>query len=148
MKFLCVDCDEQMTFQERDQPGDGTFGASFTCPRCHRSIAMLANPMETQLVNSLGVKIGGRELDPQPMESIRTSMLGNEDAFAEAPSPDAARRAPVWSAASRERLERVPSFVRGMVKKIYAEWASERGIPEITPEIMDQARSDLGLEDM
>jgi len=146
VKFLCIDCDEQMTFEERDQPGDGTFGASFTCPRCHRAIAMLANPMETQLVNSLGVKIGGRELDPQPMESIRTSMVGDDDAFTDEARP--ARRGPVWTEASRERLDRVPSFVRGMVKKIYVEWAAERGIPEITPEVMDRARSDLGLEDM
>ncbi len=35
-----------------------------------------------------------------------------------------------------------------MVKKIYSEWASERGIQVITPEVMDQARVDLGLEEM
>ena len=42
----------------------------------------------------------------------------------------------------------MPSFVRGMVKKIYADWARERGIAELTPEIMDRARTDLGLEGM
>ncbi|MBI4408813.1 MAG: PCP reductase family protein, partial [Gemmatimonadetes bacterium] len=57
--------------------------------------------------------------------------------------------APVeWSAEARERLERVPSFVRGMVKRIYADYARERGIPLITPGVMDQARSELGLEGM
>lgn len=150
MKFLCIDCDTQMTFEERDQPGDGTFGASFECPSCKRRIAMLANPMETQLVDSLGVKIGGRTLDPQPMESIRSSMVGREDAFAdELPPLDTdSRKSLVWSAESRDRLERVPSFVRGMVKKIYAEWAIEHGIQEITPDVMDRARTDLGLEGM
>ena len=29
MKFLCIDCDDQMQFEERQQPGDGTFAASF-----------------------------------------------------------------------------------------------------------------------
>jgi hypothetical protein len=53
-----------------------------------------------------------------------------------------------WSDDATDRLARVPSFVRGMVKRIYADWAAERGIPEITPEIMDTARSDLGLEGM
>ena len=52
MKFLCIECDEQMRFEERQQPGDGTFAAAFTCGRCGRRIAMLANPMETQLVES------------------------------------------------------------------------------------------------
>jgi hypothetical protein len=35
-----------------------------------------------------------------------------------------------------------------MVKRIYADYAAERGLPEITPEVMDRARSELGLEGM
>ena len=145
MKFLCVDCDEQMTFEERKQPGDGTFAASFVCPACDRRVAMLANPMETQLVGSLGVKIGGRTLDEQPMELTRGSMLGRDDAFIEKPVKPGAVR---WSPEAEERLTKVPKFVRGMVKRIYAEWAAERGITDITPNVMDEARSDLGLEEM
>jgi hypothetical protein len=81
MKFLCIDCDSQMTFEERQIPGDGTFAASFTCPKCGRRVAMLANPAETQLVNALGVKIGGRTLEEQPMELVRGAIVGREDAF-------------------------------------------------------------------
>jgi hypothetical protein len=147
MKFLCIECDTQMAFEERQQPGDGTFGAAFRCPSCKRSIAMLANPMETQLVESLGVKIGGRTLDEQPMEIIRGSMLGREDAFTDAP-PSAARARPRWTPESEERLGRVPSFVRGMVKRIYLDYAVEHGIVEITPAVMDRARTELGLEGM
>ena len=44
--------------------------------------------------------------------------------------------------------EGVPKFVRGMVKRIYADYAKENGIAEITPAVMDKARSDLGLEGM
>lgn len=146
MKFLCVDCDTQMTFTERQQPGDGTFAASFTCPACGRSVAMLANPMETQLVSSLGVQIGGRELDEQPMEFVRKNVLGRDDAFADDDAPERSR--PVWTAEAEERLGRVPGFVRGMVKKIYGEYAADRGIAEITPAVMDQARIELGLEGM
>lgn len=146
MKFLCVGCDEQMTFEERQEPGDGTFGASFSCPKCGHKVAMLANPMETQLVGSLGVQIGGRTLDQQPMELTRSSMIGREDAFEDvAPSKPGSVR---WSAESEERLTRVPKFVRGMVKKIYVEWAAEHGVAEITPAVMDEARADLGLESM
>ncbi len=146
MKFLCVDCDQQMTFDERKVPGDGTFAASFVCPKCGRKVALLANPMESQLVGALGVKIGGRTLDAQPMEATRSSMVGRDDAFVD---ETAARPGPVrWSPAGVERLSRVPNFVRGMVKRIYNEWASEHGITEITPEVMDKARTDMGLEDM
>jgi hypothetical protein len=152
MKFLCLECDEQMAFAERREPGDGTFAASFTCPRCGHTVALLANPMETQLVGALGVRIGGRELDEQPMEFVRRNVVGRDDAFADregdAAEPAPERRAPVWSTDAQERLSRVPSFVRGMVKRIYTEYARERGLMEITPEVMDRARSDLGLEGM
>lgn len=150
MKFLCVECDTQMTFEERKEPGDGTFGAAFGCPSCGRRVAMLANPMEAQLVGALGVKIGGRTLEEQPMELVRSTLLGKDDAFHDAP-PDPSSgvgRGPRWSPESEARLSRVPSFVRGMVKKIYGEWAAERGIAEITPAVMDEAREDLGLEGM
>ena len=154
MKFLCIDCDAQMHFEERQQPGDGTFAAAFTCPTCGRRVAMLANPMEPQLVNSLGVKIGGRTLDAEPMELIRTSVAGREDAFAEGGEPEVVRRPlpaarrPRWSPDAQERLARVPGFVRGMVKKIYTDYAAEHEVAEITPAVMDRARADLGLEGM
>jgi hypothetical protein len=98
------------------------------------------------LVGALGVQIGGRTLDEQPMELTRRSMVGREDAFDDA-APDRPGTV-TWSAEGEERLAKVPTFVRGMVKKIYAEWAAERGIREITPAVMDEARTDLGLEGM
>lgn len=147
MKFLCVECDKQMAFEERALPGDGTLAATFKCPKCGRVVAMLTNPMETQLVASLGVQIGGRGVPAQPLETVRGMVsTGREDAFAEAPVATAAGVS--WTPAASERLARVPSFVRGMVKKIYADYAKERGIAEITPAVMDTARSELGLEGM
>lgn len=147
MKFLCVDCDRQMTFSERQLPGDGTLAATFRCPKCGRVVAMLTNPMETQLVSSLGVEIGGRTVPEQPLQTVRTMVsTGREDAFADGEKGDG--RSLSWSADATERLARVPSFVRGMVKRIYADYAKERGITEITPAVMDTARSELGLEGM
>lgn len=153
MKFLCVECDAQMAFGERQLPGDGTLAATFQCPKCGRVVAMLTNPMETQLVASLGVEIGGRTVPAQPLETVRRMVTtGGADAFDDG---DEARGhapgstgAPAWSADAQERLTRVPSFVRGMVKKIYVEYARDRGIPEITPAVMDTARAELGLEGM
>jgi len=141
MKFLCVECDQQMAFAERQIPGDGTLAATFKCPNCGRSVAMLTNPMETQLVSSLGVEIGGRTVPPEPFEMVRANVTTGGRA-------DGPLGSPAWSSDAQERLGRVPSFVRGMVKKIYVDYARERGIVEITPAIMDTARAELGLEGM
>ena len=148
MKFLCLDCDAQLTFTERQQPGDGTFAAAFVCPRCGRRIALLANPMETQLVGSLGVRIGGSELDAEPMELTRATAVTRDDAFEVAPAPAPSGTRPQWSPDAQLRLGQVPRFVRGMVKKIYGDFAAEHGIAEITPDVMDRARTELGLEGM
>lgn len=149
MKFLCVECDQQLTFEERRLPGDGTLAAAFRCPQCGRVIALLTNPMETQLVASLGVKIGGTTVPPQPLETVRGMVTtGRDEAFDDAARPDPAPAGPHWSAAAQERLARVPGFVRGMVKRIYLDYAKERGIAEITPAVMDTARNELGLEGM
>ena len=139
MKFLCIPCDAVMHFAERDLPGDGTLTAVFACPVCGREIAMLANPMETQLVSGLGIKVGGTTVPDQPLELTFAAVEGSA-----APAPARV----LWSPEARTRLEQVPSFVRGMVKRIYTDWASERGIHEITPAVMDEARRDLGLEGM
>ena len=140
MKFLCVECDQQMAFGERELPGDGTLAATFKCPKCGRVVAMLTNPMETQLVSSLGVEIGGRTVPAEPFEMINNMVTTGR--------PDGQTAFPSWSVDAQERLARVPSFVRGMVKKIYADYARERGITEITPAVMDTARAELGLEGM
>jgi hypothetical protein len=169
MKFLCVACDTVMEFAERQLPGDGTMAAVFTCGSCGREIALLTNPMETQLVSSLGIKVGGRIVPEQPMELLRSSLATGGDVFNESeadaeadaeagttgdprfpppPPPPHPPPAVQWSLDAQERLSRVPSFVRGMVKKIYSDYARDRGIATITPEIMDRARTDLGLEAM
>jgi hypothetical protein len=149
MKFLCLSCDEVMGFAERRLPGDGTMAAVFTCGACGREMAMLTNPMETQLVSSLGVKVGGREVPEQPMELVRTTLTGGrDDAFVDETGSPPPGGPVVWSDAATQRLANVPSFVRGMVKRIYTDYARERGIATITPAIMDQARTELGLEGM
>ena len=144
MKFLCVDCDAQMQSVGQEVPGDGTLAVLFQCPSCGRRTAMLANPMETQMVSSLCVKIGGRTVPEQPFETIRSQLeTGGETALQDVPE---ATSGPTWSVEAEDRLERVPGFVRGMVRRLYNEWAEGREIAVITPEIMDDARSDLGLE--
>lgn len=153
MKFLCIACDTVMEFAERQIPGDGTLAAVFECGSCDREVAMLTNPMETQLVSSMGVKIGGREVPAQPMELARTSMEGgSEDVFDPTDEPAQDQVAHplrvTWTSEAVGRLDNVPTFVRGMVKRIYTDWAQQNGVNEMNPQIMDRARSELGLEGM
>ena len=42
----------------------------------------------------------------------------------------------------------MPLFVRGMVQRIYADYATQHAIAVITPDVMDRARRELGLEGM
>jgi hypothetical protein len=143
MKFLCVDCDAQMSSVDASSPGDGTLAMVFHCPSCDRRIAMLTNPMETQMVNSLCVDVGERTGEPQqPFRSIQKHLETGPEPGAD----DVAT--PAWSAATEQRLARIPGFVRGMVRRLYAGWAAARGIEEITTEHMDEAKAELGLEEM
>lgn len=74
MKFLCVECDEAMKLQGTRGPDAGAMTVLFGCPSCGKETAMLTNPMETQMVRSLGVKIGGRTVPAEPMEMVTESL--------------------------------------------------------------------------
>jgi hypothetical protein len=58
MKFLCIPCDSPMTLQAVGPPEGGSLSVVYACPECGYEMAMLTNPFETQLVQSLGVRIG------------------------------------------------------------------------------------------
>ena len=144
MKFLCVDCDTQMVSVDHAAPDDGTLALVYRCPDCARQIAMLANPMETQMVKGLCVDVGGRTRPEEPFEAVSSQLKSAEGRAT--PSADVAGT-PSWSEEAEARLGRVPGFVRGMVRQLYSEWAQERGVGEITLEVMDRARDDLGIEE-
>jgi len=46
----------------------------------------------------------------------------------------------VWTDAARTRLERIPSFVRGVVMQRIEDWARQRGLHEVTPELLTEIR--------
>ena len=58
MKFLCVPCDSQMKLQSVGPPERGSLSVVYSCPECGYEMAMLTNAYETQVVQSLGVRIG------------------------------------------------------------------------------------------
>ncbi|OOP57270.1 MAG: hypothetical protein AYP45_04455 [Candidatus Brocadia carolinensis] len=48
---------------------------------------------------------------------------------------------PAWTHEAQTQTARIPSFIRGMVKKKIEEFAQERGYQEITPQIVDEAKA-------
>src|SRR5512134_3400324 len=58
MKFLCVPCDTPMKLQNVGPPERGSLSVVYSCPECGYEMAMLTNAYETQIVQSLGVRIG------------------------------------------------------------------------------------------
>jgi hypothetical protein len=74
-------------------PDEGSLTVTFSCPGCRQRIAMLTNPWETQLVKTLGVKVGGggSQRPPAPMAEVRANLANQRPgAFAGGPSSDAA----------------------------------------------------------
>ena len=75
MKFLCIPCDSPMKLQTVGPPERGSLSVVYACPECGYEMAMLTNAYETQVVQSLGVKIGpstGSGQAPLPLQRRRT----------------------------------------------------------------------------
>ena len=129
MKFLCVACDEAMkSVPASGAPNGDSFAVVFRCPRCEHRVALLTNPGETQLARSLGAAIGGRTAAHQPLEMAR-----------------AAKRTLRWSEDADQRLQRVPDFVRPMVRESIERHAREYGLDEVTLQVMDEVRAKMGM---
>lgn len=145
MKILCVPCDEPMQIRENPAAaGAGSLSVVFRCGRCGHETAMLTNAGETQMVRALGVRIGPADVPAAPaapLAHLRGSLAEVRPEAVQA----GGEGEPVWTAAALERLSAAPPFVQPMIRKSYADFARRRGLREITPEVMDLARQDLGL---
>ena len=82
MKFVCLNCETYMTFQKVEKPGEGSLGVFFGCPSCEAKFSMVTNPGETQMVASLGVKLGGRTEAAEPFEMTRGTLKDEAQAGA------------------------------------------------------------------
>ena len=147
MKFLCVPCDSPMTLQTVGPPKGGSLSIVYSCPECGYEMAMLTNAYETQMVQSLGVRIGPATTAAAPGTSGArcpfTAMIpGSEEAR---PVP-ASEPPPVrWTAAAEARLEKVPEFVRPMARTGIERFARDKGAPEVDETILDAARDFFGM---
>jgi hypothetical protein len=51
-----------------------------------------------------------------------------------------------WTAEARARVERIPSFVRGVVTSRVEAFAEERGYPVVDEEVMAEVRKSLPVD--
>lgn len=149
MKFLCIPCDERMNLLPLDAPERGSMTVVYRCPSCAHEIAMMTNPYETEVVSSLGVKIGGK-----PLEAIGAPSQGEEKcpfagAVARATSKEKRATGQIdaipWTPTALERLQNIPEFVRPMAKQGIEKMAIEHDCAEITEEVLDQAKEHFGM---
>ena len=146
MKFMCNDCQRAMEFVDNTpSESGGSLSIRYRCPTCGRSISMVTNSGETQVVRSLGVTIGHEAIQsaPEPMAMIREALAGqvSEPALPDGPEP-------VWTDAALKRLAAAPVFVQSMIRRLYVDYARQKGYSQITPAIMTEAREALGMGEM
>jgi hypothetical protein len=170
MKFLCIACDEGMRLAATSGPDEGSLTVTFACPTCGHRVAMLTNPWETQLVRTLGVKVGGQAAPAAPFSEVRAALAHQRDAAFTAevtPSvPAAAEEASgpgcpfaamiggaapapadglAWTPEAQGRVERIPAFIRPMARQAIERFARDRGYGTITDQVMDEAREFIGM---
>ena len=193
MKFVCLNCETYMNFEKVEKPGEGTLGVFFGCPSCNAKFSMVTNPGETQMVSSLGVKLGGRTVAAEPFEMTRGTLKdeatagpgqmaayvnekiqGGQPATAvtaattATPGEKSSSGCPFsamvaemgltsggkpgnagavtsgfsWSPDAKEKLDRLPSFVKPMVQSSVEAFARKQGYQTITLQVMDDSKSD------
>ena len=145
MKFLCVPCDSPMKLQSVGPPERGSLSVVYGCPECGYEMAMLTNAYETQVVQSLGVRIGpGSEQGPaESAKAAGCPFTGMIPATEGQAVSDA--NAVRWTAAAEARLANIPEFVRPMARTGIERFARERGASEVDETILDQAREFFGM---
>lgn len=155
MKFLCVPCDTPMKLQTVGPPDRGSLAIVYSCPECGYEMAMLTNAYETQVVQSLGVRIGpGVSAERVSAENASAenagatkgcpfaAMVPTTEASSVTESSAGAVR---WTAAAEARLANIPSFVRPMARTGIEQFARERGALEVDEKMLDEARGFFGM---
>ena len=145
-----------MKLQTVGPPERGSLSVVYACPACGYEMAMLTNAYETQVVQSLGVRIGpSTALGAGPTGTSAGGTSASGCPFsgiigAEAPGPELQKQvgAPVairWTAAAESRLANIPAFVRPMARTGIEQFARERGALEVDEQILDAARDFFGM---
>jgi hypothetical protein len=141
MKFLCVPCDSPMKLQAVAPPERGSLSVVYSCPECGYEMAMLTNAYETQIVQSLGVRVGPAEASADAGTGCPFPAMIPTEEEARAGEPIPVR----WTPAAEARLANIPAFVRPMARTGIERFARERGASEVDEQILDAARDFFGM---
>ena len=155
MKFLCVPCDSPMKLQTVGPPERGSLSIVYSCPECGYEMAMLTNAYETQVVQSLGVRIGQPEAAADSSGGAAkaeskcpfTAMIPAADYADRADGPArTTEHLPVkWTPAAEARLANIPEFVRPMARTGIEKFARDKGALEVDEQMLDAAREFFGM---
>jgi len=158
MKFLCVPCDTQMRLRATEENEPGSLSVVYECPDCGYEMAMLTNQHETDMVRSLGVRIGpaAAAAIANPGTAVAASgeapasrcpfsaMLGGAtQPHAEAEAT--ASSGPEWTPGALARLESIPEMVRPMARAGIEMVAKENGHRLIDEAVLAEARTRFGM---
>jgi hypothetical protein len=150
-----------MKLQTVGPPERGSLSVVYACPQCGYEMAMLTNAYETQVVQSLGVRIGpattvgsgltaglaassNSAIDAGTAAKCPFSAMipGYEQAQTGRPAEPVSVR---WTAAAEARLANIPEFVRPMARTGIERFARERGTFEVDENLLDAAREFFGM---
>jgi hypothetical protein len=184
MKFVCLNCETYMSLEKVEKPEEGSLGVFFACPSCSAKFSMVTNAGETNMMNSLGLKLSPKSAPETSMEGLR-ALGGNgqtapavKTQAAPAPAVSSAAASPAkapekasgcpfsamvaemgltasgkpanggsaaseftWTPDAKEKLDRLPVFVKPMVQSSVETYARNNGFNRITLQVMDDSKN-------
>lgn len=170
MKFVCLNCETYMNLEKVEKPGEGSLGVFFGCPSCNAKFSMVTNAGETKMMDSLGLKLNPRAETPDPIVAALADKMQKAQpvtAAASAPAkagektgggcPFSAMVADMgltnsgkpangpsqftWTLDAKEKLDRLPAFVKPMVQSSVEAYARKNGFKSITLQVMDDSKN-------
>ena len=161
MKFLCVPCDSPMKLLQTVESEPGSLSVVYACPQCGYEMAMLTNAQETQMVRSLGVRIGPPNTTggtaavsaASAASATAAASASGEVAASSGKCPFSAmlpakateQVGPSWTPEALARLEAIPEMVRPMAKAGIEMVAKESGHELIDETVLAAARTRFGM---
>lgn len=184
MKFVCLNCETYMSLEKVEKPEEGSLGVFFACPSCSAKFSMVTNAGETNMMNSLGLKLSPKSAPETSMEGLRAlggngqTALAVKTQAAPAPAVSSAAASPAkapekasgcpfsamvaemgltasgkpanggsaaseftWTPDAKEKLDRLPVFVKPMVQSSVETYARNNGFNTITLQVMDDSKN-------
>ena len=137
MKTLCCACNDYMEYENHESVGEGSVGIMFKCAKCSVRVQLIINAGETMLVHAMGVKVGNSEIGYEPLELTRSTLVEDGEGAERTPSIE-------WSPGARERINRIPQFVRPTAVRSIEDYALQSGRTEITEQVLDEYKATEG----